>query len=316
VDWPKVSNRESTKSVIPEQWSSGASGKSVIQKPVVKPSKTEEKGITPSRNPLALYRQAHAPTKTFLSLRNPLQVTLIVVGALVIGAAVFFSLYSSSRPGSEAGASSESKVVAERLMPNLKGKSLEEVKDFLISIGIEKWVSLEVASDMEKGLVDSTSPDAGEVLDLDFWKKDENRIRIFYSDGMGDPTQESLTAGGVTMGDLGAIEANGEWGFTDLTARNDILKIPVEVTFTESTTIFFREDCVIWLNETFGSSCGIPRADSATYMANNKFVIPFEASLNSDIKEPKVIRISFKIENSRGISDISLVFRIAYWEWR
>jgi hypothetical protein len=68
------------------------------------------------------------------------------------------------------------------------------------------------------------------------------------------------------------------------------------------------------INETFEFGCGIPRADSTTYPENRLYSIPFEVSLEGGIKKPEVMRISFKIEDSRGIRDMDLDFRIAYWE--
>jgi serine/threonine protein kinase len=314
---PKDLNRRVKERVEPNQSRRSASEKYGIQKREIKPPKPDIKSVKPARNPLELDPKAKALTKTATARWNSPAIAIAVVGALVIGTALSFTLDFTNQSGSKTAATSECRADSnnERCMPNFKGKSVDEVKDFLISIGIIKWKDIEVASSIKKGLVASTSPGPGDIINLDYWNKYENEIKIFVSNGKGDTTtSQSFTAGGVTMGQTGAFEENGKWGFTELTVQNDILRIPVEVTFTQSTTVFYKYDCSILINGTFEFGCGIPNADYTKYPGTQLYSIPFEVSLEGGIKKPEMMRISFKIEDSRGIRDMNLDFRIAYWE--
>ena len=242
------------------------------------------------------------------------------VASTVFVATLAVALYPAIvAPGAKPEASSEFKWTdkVDPEMPNFKGKPLSEVKEYLTSIGINRWQDIEVSSDLPPGRVASTLPRAGEVIDVLYWNsyKTLDAIKIFVSEGSPQVEDSRIfTAGGARLSQTGSQRDNGNWGFYEPTISNNILKIPVDVTFRESTKVFMGFDCSIVINETFERGCGLPRYDTMRVPSNVVSSFPFEVSLDGGIKKPEVIEIFFKIEDSKGLRDFKLEFTIAYWD--
>jgi hypothetical protein len=202
-------------------------------------------------------------------------------------------------------------------MPDFKGKPLSEVKEYLLSIGINRWQDVEVKSDLPPGRVASTLPRAGEPIDVSYWNsyKTLDAIEIFVSQGSSEAQDTRIfTAGGTLISQTGSQRDNGNWGFYEPTISNNVLKIPVDVTFRETTKVLMGFDCSILINETFERGCGLPRYDSMRVPRNVVSSFPFEVTLEGGIKKPEVIEIFFKIEDSKGLRDMKLIFTIPYWD--
>lgn len=287
-----------------------------VPKPIVKPQKDiRARGFLSqnSANDPKISVNSSSPKQKRLGIAG---VVGVVVSIGIVGG-VFLTSQAIDSDSTSTPGSFEWIPKANPKMPDFKGKPLSEVKDYLLSIGINRWMDVEVSSDLPPGRVASTLPRAGEIVDVSYWNsyKTLDSIEIFVSEG--SPTvQDSrmFTAGGTFMAQTGSQKENGNWGFYEPTIANSIMKIPVDVTFRETTKVFMGYDCSIVINETFERGCGLPRYDTMNVPKNVLASFPFEISLEGGIKKPKAFEISFKIQDSKGLRDMKLSFTVEYWD--
>jgi hypothetical protein len=199
-------------------------------------------------------------------------------------------------------------------MPDFKGKSPDEVKEYLRSIGINNWIDRAVDSSVPKGTVLSTKPSAGETIDRIFWNTAGNWILIFVSTGKSEDTaSEYFTAVSPIMNVSDVIPDN--WGYYAPTISSGILKVNVDARFEENTNIILGQDCSYLVNRTLELDCDT--LPDKLFLTGKDWIspIPFEMDLTgSDIKKPSNFRIDFKVEDSKGIRDVQLNFTVNTWK--
>ena len=203
-------------------------------------------------------------------------------------------------------------------MPNFSGKSTEDVENFLRSIGVRKWRTSTIGSNVQKGKVARTNPAPGETVDPTFWNKNANSVEIFVSTGKDQKqSQKTLTAVDATIAWTGMPSTkNGNWGFYPPTVSNGVLEVSVDGKFDEDTTILLGNNCSYLVDEilTLGCYSSLPQT---IFAPADQWTEPIRFGMNiytGGINEPSVFEIALRIKDSKGVRNVKLSFAVGYWK--
>lgn len=213
------------------------------------------------------------------------------------------------------------------IMPDFTGKSVDEVTDFLTSVGITKWSEVSIDSPVDKGLVGGTRPEPGVEIDADFWNSPEKTFQILVSGGVtadsgmpSNPTSElqgvntKISWTGMNLDDPSGGE-NGNWGFYTPTIANGVLQVLVDAKFKEDTTILLGTNCEYLVDGAVRLGCysSLPSKIAASA---NRYIDPIPFDLNigaAGIDKPETFTVSLYIEDSKGIRNVELNFVVGFW---
>jgi serine/threonine protein kinase len=251
--------------------------------------------------------------------------SLLVVPLGLIAAAASGSVgnFVSSIVGNSAAEKQESPI-----MPDFTGKSVDEVTDFLTSVGITKWSEVSIDSAVEKGLVGGTIPEPGVEIDVDFWNSSENTFQILVSAGVMaesfSPTSPSaalqgvntmISWTGINLDDENSMGENGSWAFYTPTIADGVLQVLVFAEFEEDTTILLGTNCSYLVDGATRLGCysSLPSKIAASA---NRYIDPIPFDLNigaAGIDKPETFTVSLYIEDSKGIRNVKLNFVVGFW---